>query len=78
MLVLSRREQQSVRVGDSIVLTVLRVAGDRVRIGIDAPQGMLILRDELEQFSSGPRRAIVSPVESIQADGLAAMSGSDG
>ena len=48
MLVLSRRERQRIRLGDSIVLTVVRLSGDRVRIGIEAPDDMLILRDELE------------------------------
>jgi len=34
--------------GDSIVLTIVRVSGDRVRVGIEAPSDMLILRKELD------------------------------
>ncbi len=37
MLVLSRRPTERIRLGDSIVLTVIRVAGDRVRLGVEAP-----------------------------------------
>ena len=48
MLVLSRRERERIRLGDSIVVTIVRVAGDRVRIGIEAPPEVLVLRDELE------------------------------
>lgn len=48
MLVLSRREGEKIRIGDSIVITVVRMAGDKVRIGIDAPNDVLVLRDELE------------------------------
>jgi carbon storage regulator len=48
MLVLSRREREHIRVGDSIVVTVVRVAGDKVRLGIEAPSDMLVLRGELE------------------------------
>jgi len=48
MLVLSRRASERIRLGDSIVVTVIRVAGDRVRLGIDAPADVLVLRDELE------------------------------
>ena len=48
MLVLSRKESQRIRLGDSIVITVVRVTGDKVRIGIEAPRDMVILRDELE------------------------------
>jgi carbon storage regulator len=48
MLVLSRRERERIRLGDSIVVTVVRVAGDKVRLGIEAPPHVLVLRDELE------------------------------
>lgn len=48
MLVLSRRQSERIRLGDSIVLTVVRIAGDKVRLGIDAPANLVVLRDELE------------------------------
>ncbi|HZZ73126.1 MAG TPA: carbon storage regulator [Pirellulales bacterium] len=48
MLVLSRRESERIKLGDSIVVTVVRVSGDKVRLGIDAPPHLLVLRDELE------------------------------
>ena len=48
MLVLSRREGERIRLGDSIVVTVVRVRGDRVRIGIEAPSEIRVLREELD------------------------------
>jgi carbon storage regulator len=48
MLVLSRRESERIKLGDSIVVTVVRVTGDRVRLGIEAPADVLVLRGELE------------------------------
>jgi len=48
MLVLSRKERERIRLGDSIVLTIVRVSGDRVRLGIEAPADMLVLREELD------------------------------
>jgi carbon storage regulator len=48
MLVLSRKERERIRVGDSIVVTIVRVSGDKVRIGIEAPSDVLVLRDELQ------------------------------
>jgi carbon storage regulator len=48
MLVLSRKESQRIRLGDSIVITIVKISGDKVRIGIDAPSDILVLRDELE------------------------------
>jgi len=56
MLVLSRRENERIQLGDSIVLTVVKVAGDRVRLGIEAPADVLILRTELE-----PRNRAATP-----------------
>jgi carbon storage regulator len=50
MLVLSRKENERIRLGDSIIVTVVRVAGDKVRLGIQAPPHILVLRDELETF----------------------------
>ena len=37
MLVLSRKESERIRLGNNIIVTVVRVSGDRVRIGIEAP-----------------------------------------
>lgn len=48
MLVLSRKEAERIRLGNSIVVTVVRVCGDKVRLGIEAPSDVLVLRDELE------------------------------
>ena len=57
MLVLSRKESQRIRLGDSIVITVVRVSGDKVRLGIEAPRDMLVLREELDPIKKGPVRA---------------------
>jgi len=55
MLVLSRRESERIRLGDSIVLTVVRVSGDRVRLGIEAPSNVVVLREEIaSDGQSGP------------------------
>lgn len=48
MLVLSRKQGQQIFVGSSIVVTIVRVSGDKVRVGIEAPDEMRVLRGELE------------------------------
>jgi carbon storage regulator len=48
MLVLSRRESERIHLGSSIVVTVVRLSGDRVRLGIEAPADIRVLRGELE------------------------------
>ena len=50
MLVLSRKESQRIQVGNSIVLTIVRVNGDRVRVGIEAPAEVQIRRGELQPY----------------------------
>ncbi len=50
MLVLSRREGEKIMIGDSITVTIVRLGGDKIRVGIDAPDNVLILRGELEAF----------------------------
>ncbi|MGL6196088.1 MAG: carbon storage regulator [Thermoguttaceae bacterium] len=47
MLVLSRREGERIKIGENITLTVVRCSGDKVRIGVDAPPEVLVLRGEL-------------------------------
>ncbi len=47
MLVLSRKEGQKIVISDEITIIVLGVQGNRVRIGIDAPCGVVIRRSEL-------------------------------
>ncbi len=47
MLVLSRKSGQTVRIGQDITITVLRVGGQVAKIGIDAPALVRILRGEL-------------------------------
>ena len=48
MLILSRRESECIHLGDEIVVTIVRVNGDKVRIGVQAPPHIKILRTELE------------------------------
>lgn len=49
MLVLSRKESERIKLGNSIVVTVIRVSGDRVRLGIEAPSDVVVLREELQE-----------------------------
>jgi carbon storage regulator len=49
MLVLSRKCEQSLLLGDDIVVTVLAIDGDRVKLGIEAPRSVAVLRQEVYQ-----------------------------
>ena len=47
MLVLSRKAGERIRIGDEITVTVVRITGGGVRIGIEAPDELPVMRDEL-------------------------------
>lgn len=47
MLVLTRKQSETIKIGDSITITVLRMKGKSVRLGIQAPQHYNVIRGEL-------------------------------
>jgi carbon storage regulator len=47
MLVLTRKYQEKIRIGDNITITVLRTKGKAVRLGIEAPTDVPVIRGEL-------------------------------
>ncbi len=55
MLVLSRKHNETLHIGNDIVITIVRVRGDSVRIGIQAPKEIHIMRSEL--LGTPPKQA---------------------
>jgi carbon storage regulator len=64
MLVLSRKVGERILIGDNISVTVVRITGGGVRIGIEAPSDMAVIRqelkDQMEDDSRQPLRAAES------------------
>jgi carbon storage regulator CsrA len=48
MLVLTRKPEEQIRIGDDIVITIVRVKGNTIRVGVEAPKGVRVIRGELE------------------------------
>ena len=65
MLVLSRRLQEQIRIGDQITITILRVKGNTVRIGIEAPRDTRIVRAELPALESEGPTTLEANVEFV-------------
>ncbi|MBV6716783.1 carbon storage regulator CsrA [Paenibacillus chitinolyticus] len=59
MLILSRIKGEKIMIGQDIVLTVLDVAGDQVRIGIEAPKEITIYREEIYKAIQAENQAAV-------------------
>jgi carbon storage regulator len=58
MLVLSRHRDESIMIGDDVVVTIVDIRGDKVRLGIEAPQSIPVHRQEVyEAIQRENRRA---------------------
>jgi carbon storage regulator len=74
MLVLTRKSNQSIMIGDDIEVSVLAIMGEKVRIGIEAPRSVPVFRKEvyleIRQDSSRPeedREAVDKAFEELQS-----------
>lgn len=76
MLVLTRRPNQSIMIGDDIVLTVLEVKGDQIRVGISAPRHVQVFREEVLVALQEANRSAV--LESGAAPAVPASPGRPG
>lgn len=47
MLVLTRKQNEGILIGNDIKITVINIEGDKIRIGIDAPKNIRVIREEL-------------------------------
>ncbi len=72
MLILSRRTDESIVIGDEVTITILSVKGKQVRVGITAPPDVSVHREEIYQrIQSGDP---VETAEVAQTDGAAESS----
>lgn len=66
MLVVSRKAQQTIHVGQDVTITIVRVKGRQVQIGIEAPRDVRVLRGEVAQADA--REAQSAPGSANAAD----------
>lgn len=78
MLVLSRKEGEKLVIGDNVVVTINRIAGNRVAIGIEAPREVSIVRGELKpevtMSRTDAKGSSPSAVSSMLETGIAVAS----
>lgn len=69
MLVLTRRMDESIVIGDDIRVKVVAIKGDHVRLGVEAPKATPIHREEVyEEIQKENRAAAASPLDAGQLD----------
>jgi len=62
MLILQRKKEQSLSIGDNITITILETGNDWVKLAIDAPREVPILRTELKEAASFNEEAVSVPL----------------
>ena len=73
MLVLTRKSNQSIMIGDDIEVSVLAVMGEKVRIGISAPRDVPVFRKEvyleikLDEATGDQREAVQKALEELKS-----------
>lgn len=74
MLVLTRKLQERIHIGDNVTITVVRIKGNTVRVGIEAPDDVRVVRGEVMERESPPAsgEGEASSVEHPEAAGVEA------
>ena len=70
MLVLTRRLNQSIKIGDDIEITVVEVRGDQVRLGVNAPRDVSVHRKEVYLQIQQENRAASAAPDTSSLDSL--------
>ena len=72
MLILSRKTNEKIMIGDNISISIIEIRGDQVRIGVDAPKAVKVFRQEvfdaiMAENKAAAQSAAVLPVLNIDA-----------
>ena len=66
MLILSRKIDEKIKIGDEITLTIIEVKGDQVKIGVEAPKNVKVFRQEVfEAIQNENKAAAQQPSEDV-------------
>lgn len=69
MLVLQRKAGQAIQIGEDIRIVVLAVSGEQVRLGIEAPRHVRVLRDELIEDVRAENERAAAAVSAVSSGG---------
>ena len=72
MLILSRKIDEKIKIGDNITITLIDVHGDQVKIGVEAPKNVKVFRQEV--FDAIQSENKVAAVEKEEKSAIAAVS----
>ena len=70
MLVLTRKNRDTIRIGNNVTVTILRVKGNTVRVGIEAPREVRVMRGELPDDFTDEAETELDSHEESEVSGL--------
>ena len=70
MLILSRKLNEKIKIGEDITLTIIELRGDQVKIGVEAPKHVKVFRQEVFNAIQSENKAAA-----VSSENLAALSG---
>ncbi|HKL87272.1 MAG TPA: carbon storage regulator CsrA [Treponemataceae bacterium] len=71
MLILSRKTNERIMIGDDVSVTIIEIRGDQVKIGIEAPKSVKVFRQEVFEAIQNENRAAASSLANL--DGLSGI-----
>lgn len=76
MLILSRKIDEKIRIGDDIIITLIDVHGDQVKIGVEAPKNVKVFRQEVfDAIQNENKAAVVEKNDNkVAIDAVSALS----
>lgn len=71
MLILSRKINEKIMIGEDISLTIIEIRGDQVKVGVEAPKAVKVFRHEVYEAIQNENRAAAATVNNL--DGLSGL-----
>ncbi len=72
MLILSRKVDEKIKIGNDITLTIIEVKGDQVKVGVEAPKNVKVFRQEVFEEIQKENKDAAS-ASTISEEGLSAL-----
>ncbi len=67
MLILSRKVNEKIMIGEDISLTIIEIRGDQVKVGVEAPKSVKVFRQEVYEAIQNENRAAATSVPSLES-----------
>lgn len=73
MLILSRKINEKIMIGEDISLTIIEIRGDQVKVGVEAPKSVKVFRQEVYEAIQNENKAAAAALSNANLDGLSGI-----